>query len=152
MAPGSLPACTRSVYSRCPHSTLFPTIVVDLQSLLRTCPLVGRLLSILLLYFVSGLTSSALDCHFLRRFRGPSDGSSWPLILPRTVPRAESNLSPPLLGVQLNVVWLAVVTYLHHHGYEEKIPWYRGQVCASLCAVGSQVETINVCSLLNWDS
>jgi hypothetical protein len=32
------------------------------------------------------------------------------------------------LGVQLNVVWLDVVTYLHHHGYEEKIPWYRGEV------------------------
>jgi omega-3 fatty acid desaturase (delta-15 desaturase) len=27
----------------------------------------------------------------------------------------------------LNVVWLDVVTYLHHHGYEEKIPWYRGE-------------------------
>lgn len=31
----------------------------------------------------------------------------------------------------LNVVWLDVVTYLHHHGSsdpEEKMPWYRGQV------------------------
>ncbi|KAI5066107.1 hypothetical protein GOP47_0018731 [Adiantum capillus-veneris] len=25
------------------------------------------------------------------------------------------------------VVWLDVVTYLHHHGYDEKVPWYRGQ-------------------------
>lgn len=27
----------------------------------------------------------------------------------------------------INVVWLDVVTYLHHHGYDEKVPWYRGQ-------------------------
>jgi hypothetical protein len=26
----------------------------------------------------------------------------------------------------VNVVWLDVVTYLHHHGYEKKVPWYRG--------------------------
>jgi len=29
---------------------------------------------------------------------------------------------------QINVVWLDVVTYLHHHGYNEKVPWYRGEV------------------------
>lgn len=28
----------------------------------------------------------------------------------------------------MNVVWLDVVTYLHHHGYNEKVPWYRGEV------------------------
>ena len=28
----------------------------------------------------------------------------------------------------MNVVWLDVVTYLHHHGYEKKVPWYRGEV------------------------
>ena len=31
----------------------------------------------------------------------------------------------------VNVVWLDVVTYLHHHGPQdagEKIPWYRGKV------------------------
>ena len=31
----------------------------------------------------------------------------------------------------INVVWLDIVTYLHHHGAEdpkEKVPWYRGQV------------------------
>eukprot|EP00897_Mesotaenium_endlicherianum_P008947 jgi/Mesen1/8080/ME000434S07330 len=28
----------------------------------------------------------------------------------------------------INVVWLAFVTYLHHHGYDEKVPWYRGEV------------------------
>ena len=31
----------------------------------------------------------------------------------------------------VNVVWLDVVTYLHHHGpqdADEKIPWYRGAV------------------------
>ncbi|KAG0578485.1 hypothetical protein KC19_4G026400 [Ceratodon purpureus] len=27
----------------------------------------------------------------------------------------------------VNVMWLDFVTYLHHHGYEEKVPWYRGQ-------------------------
>eukprot|EP00897_Mesotaenium_endlicherianum_P008945 jgi/Mesen1/8079/ME000434S07321 len=26
----------------------------------------------------------------------------------------------------INVVWLDVVTYLHHHGYDKKVPWYRG--------------------------
>ncbi|PSR86174.1 Omega-3 fatty acid desaturase [Actinidia chinensis var. chinensis] len=25
------------------------------------------------------------------------------------------------------VVWLDFVTYLHHHGHEQKLPWYRGQ-------------------------
>nr|ADV92272.1 fatty acid desaturase 3C [Linum usitatissimum]ADV92273.1 fatty acid desaturase 3C [Linum usitatissimum]ADV92274.1 fatty acid desaturase 3C [Linum usitatissimum]ADV92275.1 fatty acid desaturase 3C [Linum usitatissimum] len=25
------------------------------------------------------------------------------------------------------VAWLDMVTYLHHHGHEEKLPWYRGQ-------------------------
>eukprot|EP01018_Ginkgo_biloba_P015791 Gb_20040 [translate_table: standard] len=25
------------------------------------------------------------------------------------------------------VMWLDLVTYLHHHGYEEKVPWYRGK-------------------------
>nr|AMY60546.1 omega-3 fatty acid desaturase D [Glycine max]AMY60550.1 omega-3 fatty acid desaturase D [Glycine max] len=25
------------------------------------------------------------------------------------------------------VVWLDFVTYLHHHGYKQKLPWYRGQ-------------------------
>jgi len=27
----------------------------------------------------------------------------------------------------VNVVWLDAVTYLHHHGYQKKVPWYRGQ-------------------------
>eukprot|EP00899_Mesostigma_viride_P022170 jgi/Mesvir1/3137/Mv16308-RA.1 len=27
----------------------------------------------------------------------------------------------------INVIWLDVVTYLHHHGYDEKVPWYRGE-------------------------
>ena len=34
----------------------------------------------------------------------------------------------------LNVVWLDVVTYLHHHGPSdpaEKMPWYRGKVSSS---------------------
>lgn len=25
------------------------------------------------------------------------------------------------------VMWLDLVTYLHHHGYDEKVPWYRGK-------------------------
>uniref|UniRef100_A0A0C9S6X8 TSA: Wollemia nobilis Ref_Wollemi_Transcript_10281_2009 transcribed RNA sequence n=1 Tax=Wollemia nobilis TaxID=56998 RepID=A0A0C9S6X8_9CONI len=25
------------------------------------------------------------------------------------------------------VMWLDLVTYLHHHGYDEKLPWYRGK-------------------------
>ncbi|XP_077213571.1 omega-3 fatty acid desaturase, chloroplastic-like [Tasmannia lanceolata] len=25
------------------------------------------------------------------------------------------------------VMWLDAVTYLHHHGYEQKLPWYRGK-------------------------
>lgn len=25
------------------------------------------------------------------------------------------------------VMWLDLVTYLHHHGHEEKLPWYRGK-------------------------
>ncbi|CAI9298033.1 unnamed protein product [Lactuca saligna] len=25
------------------------------------------------------------------------------------------------------VAWLDIVTYLHHHGYEKKLPWYRGK-------------------------
>ncbi|GFS33549.1 fatty acid desaturase 8 [Actinidia rufa] len=25
------------------------------------------------------------------------------------------------------VMWLDLVTYLHHHGHEEKLPWYRGE-------------------------
>jgi omega-3 fatty acid desaturase (delta-15 desaturase) len=30
---------------------------------------------------------------------------------------------PYLIGV----IWLDAVTYLHHHGYDKKVPWYRGQ-------------------------
>lgn len=29
---------------------------------------------------------------------------------------------------QVFVMWLDFVTYLHHHGYEKKLPWYRGKV------------------------
>ncbi|PON85468.1 Fatty acid desaturase [Trema orientale] len=25
------------------------------------------------------------------------------------------------------VMWLDIVTYLHHHGYDQKLPWYRGK-------------------------
>ena len=40
-----------------------------------------------------------------------------------------------LVPYWVNVVWLDVVTYLHHHGPQdagEKIPWYRGKVCPTL--------------------
>lgn len=30
------------------------------------------------------------------------------------------------------VMWLDFVTYLHHHGHEEKLPWYRGKVWSYL--------------------
>ncbi|MFS8010780.1 putative acyl-lipid Delta(12)-acetylenase [Helianthus anomalus] len=26
------------------------------------------------------------------------------------------------------VRWLDLVTYLHHHGHEDKLPWYHGKV------------------------
>jgi len=26
------------------------------------------------------------------------------------------------------VMWLDFVTYLHHHGHNDKLPWYRGKV------------------------
>jgi hypothetical protein len=29
-------------------------------------------------------------------------------------------------------MWLDLVTYLHHHGHEDKLPWYRGQVSFSI--------------------
>ncbi|PKA50601.1 Omega-3 fatty acid desaturase, endoplasmic reticulum [Apostasia shenzhenica] len=25
------------------------------------------------------------------------------------------------------IMWLDFVTYLHHHGYHQKLPWYRGK-------------------------
>ena len=35
-----------------------------------------------------------------------------------------------VLPYWVNVMWLDLVTYLHHHGpsSDEKMPWYRGQV------------------------
>jgi hypothetical protein len=30
--------------------------------------------------------------------------------------------------LKINVMWLDLVTYLHHHGHEDKLPWYRGKV------------------------
>lgn len=32
-------------------------------------------------------------------------------------------------SIQIFVMWLDLVTYLHHHGHDEKLPWYRGEVC-----------------------
>ena len=29
--------------------------------------------------------------------------------------------------MQVSVMWLDLVTYLHHHGHQERLPWYRGE-------------------------
>ena len=42
----------------------------------------------------------------------------------------------------VGVVWLDIVTYLHHHGSEdpgEQVPWYRGEV-GSLLGLGFRVQ------------
>lgn len=31
-------------------------------------------------------------------------------------------------SLQIFVMWLDFVTYLHHHGHNDKLPWYRGKV------------------------
>ena len=49
----------------------------------------------------------------------------------------------------VGVVWLDIVTYLHHHGSEdpqEQIPWYRGQVNPYSRAV-TCIEGIMSCTL-----
>lgn len=41
-----------------------------------------------------------------------------------------------LIPYWINVVWLDIVTYLHHHGshdQNEKMPWYRGEVGVRGC-------------------
>ncbi|KAG5093836.1 hypothetical protein JHK84_049424 [Glycine max] len=38
-----------------------------------------------------------------------------------------SNLFSPGERRDIFVMWLDFVTYLHHHGYKQKLPWYRGQ-------------------------
>ncbi|KAK4489274.1 hypothetical protein RD792_005071 [Penstemon davidsonii] len=39
----------------------------------------------------------------------------------------------PYLGF---VMWLDFVTYLHHHGHDEKLPWYRGKTEAAKPVLG----------------
>ncbi|KAI8564238.1 hypothetical protein RHMOL_Rhmol03G0166600 [Rhododendron molle] len=34
------------------------------------------------------------------------------------------------------VMWLDLVTYLHHHGHEDKLPWYRGETEAAKPVLG----------------
>ncbi|KAK4363722.1 hypothetical protein RND71_018963 [Anisodus tanguticus] len=34
------------------------------------------------------------------------------------------------------VMWLDFVTYLHHHGHEQKLPWYRGKTKAAKPVLG----------------
>ncbi|KVH94806.1 Fatty acid desaturase, type 1 [Cynara cardunculus var. scolymus] len=36
----------------------------------------------------------------------------------------------------INVMWLDFVTYLHHHGHEDKLPWYRGKTEAAKPVLG----------------
>ncbi|KAL6275647.1 hypothetical protein ACE6H2_019248 [Prunus campanulata] len=38
--------------------------------------------------------------------------------------------------VPIFVMWLDIVTYLHHHGYETKLPWYRGETKAAKHVLG----------------
>jgi hypothetical protein len=35
---------------------------------------------------------------------------------------------PCWILLQIFVMWLDFVTYLHHHGHNDKLPWYRGKV------------------------
>lgn len=57
-------------------------------------------------YFVSALSLSDCMCLFSKRLM---KFWSW-------------------IWVQTFVAWLDLVTYLHHHGHDEKLPWYRGKV------------------------
>ncbi|KAI4318201.1 hypothetical protein L6164_025997 [Bauhinia variegata] len=34
------------------------------------------------------------------------------------------------------VMWLDIVTYMHHHGYKQKLPWYRGKTKAAKAVLG----------------
>lgn len=49
-------------------------------------------------------------------------------LLPEYSPDYDVHFPWAFANWQINVVWLDVVTYLHHHGYDEKVPWYRGEV------------------------
>lgn len=37
-------------------------------------------------------------------------------------------------------MWLDFVTYLHHHGHEEKLPWYRGKVIVNLFSQDALID------------
>ncbi|URE36371.1 Omega-3 fatty acid desaturase [Musa troglodytarum] len=41
-----------------------------------------------------------------------------------------------LVPMQIFVMWLDLVTYLHHHGHNEKLPWYRGKTEAAKPVLG----------------
>lgn len=51
-----------------------------------------------------------------------------PLLQARPPNSFAGNLCGCCLCVQVFVAWLDMVTYLHHHGHEDKLPWYRGKV------------------------
>lgn len=51
--------------------------------------------------------------------------------------------------MQVNVLWLDTVTYLHHHGYDKKVPWYRGTVNNThpfVCCTTQYVGSFFLCS------
>lgn len=54
----------------------------------------------------------------------------------------------PFICTQVFVVWLDAVTYLHHHGHNEKVPWYRGQVSCLL--VSGAFENCVDSECWNW--
>ncbi|CAN6710051.1 unnamed protein product [Malus baccata var. baccata] len=45
--------------------------------------------------------------------------------------------------MQMFVLWLDLVTYLHHHGHEDKLPWYRGKV---KCSILLNLQTMQMLS------
>lgn len=42
--------------------------------------------------------------------------------------------------MQIFVMWLDLVTYLHHHGHEDKLPWYRGKVFLFFSCQGFRIS------------
>jgi hypothetical protein len=49
---------------------------------------------------------------------------------------------------QVFVMWLDLVTYLHHHGHQD-LPWYRGEVLAILLHFFVEENIIIIRKLIN---